>query len=124
MRDVVPDGSPPLEHDPARHGLLESLQVHGDRIPAEDQRRTSCTRRRRSSTRTVSTPVASLWMVTVAPGTRGALRVGDDAADDGPVGTLGEERARGEQQRQLGDSDSSSEARRRLLDMVTLRTWV
>ncbi len=39
-------------------------------------------------TMTVSTPVASLWIVTVAPGNARALCVGDHAADDRAVGTL------------------------------------
>jgi hypothetical protein len=67
-RDVVPDGVAALKEDARGHGLLEALQIHGDRVAAEHQRR-----RRVGAdslvTWTLSTPVSSFLMVTVAPGT-------------------------------------------------------
>ena len=65
--DVVADRLAALEQNPARDGFLESLHVHGDRILAEDQRRT---RVRAGAVRDDDGVDAgrSLWIVTVAPG--------------------------------------------------------
>ena len=75
---------------PARHGLLESLQVHGDRVAAEDQRRAGV---RAGVVGDEDGVDAGRFVVDGdrRAGHRGTLRVGDDAADGGAVGALCEQ---------------------------------
>jgi hypothetical protein len=106
--DVVPNLLAALQQNPAGHRALESRHVHRDRVPAKDQRRA---RIRTRAVRDEDRIDAGRLVVNRdgRAGHCGTLLVGDDAADDGPVGTLREQgEARADAQAESGNKDAEA----------------
>ena len=92
QRHVLANRAAALEQDARRDRLLESRQVDRHRIAARAPAAGSCRRRRCWSRARSRRP----WPRSDGDGRardRGALVVGDDAADGGAVGALGQKRA-------------------------------